>query len=82
MEFGVFLLAQQRGYHQTSQQVINNSIEQTVMAEQAGFHPANTCAGERVHRRKEGSHLAGHAGRESPVRFGCRGTGAPASWPP
>lgn len=40
MEFGVFLLAQQRGYHQTSQQVINNSIEQTVMAEQAGFNSA------------------------------------------
>lgn len=40
MEFGVFLLAQQRGYHQTSQQVINNSIEQTIMAEQAGFHSA------------------------------------------
>lgn len=40
MEFGVFLLAQQRGYHQTSQQVIGNSIEQTVMAEQAGFNSA------------------------------------------
>ena len=38
MEFGVFLLAQQRGYHQSSQQVINNSIEQTVIAEQAGFN--------------------------------------------
>jgi alkanesulfonate monooxygenase SsuD/methylene tetrahydromethanopterin reductase-like flavin-dependent oxidoreductase (luciferase family) len=40
MEFGVFILAQQRGYHQTSQQVIQNSIEQTVMAEQAGFNTA------------------------------------------
>ena len=40
MEFGVFILAQQRGYHQTSQQVINNSIEQAVVAEQAGFHNA------------------------------------------
>jgi len=40
MEFGVFILAQQRGYHQTSQQVINNSIEQTVVAEQAGFDTA------------------------------------------
>ncbi|MFT3717279.1 LLM class flavin-dependent oxidoreductase [Pseudorhodoferax sp.] len=40
MEFGVFILAQQRGYHQTSQQVINNSIEQTIAAEQAGFHNA------------------------------------------
>lgn len=40
MEFGVFILAQQRGYHQTSQQVINNSIQQTVIAEQAGFDAA------------------------------------------
>lgn len=40
MEFGVFILAQQRGYHQTSQQVIANSIEQTIAAEQAGFHSA------------------------------------------
>ncbi len=40
MEFGVFLLAQQRGYHQTSQEVINNSVEQTVAAEQAGFNTA------------------------------------------
>lgn len=40
MEFGVFILAQQRGYHQTSQQVIANSIEQTVVAEQAGFNAA------------------------------------------
>ncbi len=40
MEFGVFILAQQRGYHQTSRDVINNSIEQTVMAEQAGFNTA------------------------------------------
>lgn len=40
MEFGVFILAQQRGYHQTSQQVIKNSVEQTVVAEQAGFNTA------------------------------------------
>jgi len=40
MEFGVFILAQQRGYHQSSTQVINNSIEQTVVAEQAGFDAA------------------------------------------
>ena len=40
MEFGVFILAQQRDYQQTSQQVIRNSIEQTVAAEQAGFHTA------------------------------------------
>lgn len=40
MEFGVFILAQQRGYHQSSQQVIQNSIAQTVAAEQAGFNTA------------------------------------------
>lgn len=40
MKFGVFVLAQQRGYHQTSAQVIKNSIEQTVVAEQAGFDAA------------------------------------------
>ncbi|VTU26349.1 LLM class flavin-dependent oxidoreductase [Variovorax sp. RA8] len=40
MEFGVFILAQQRGYHQSSQQVIQHSIEQTVVAEQAGFNTA------------------------------------------
>ena len=31
MEFGVFILAQQRGYHQTSQQVIQNSIDSQVI---------------------------------------------------
>ncbi len=40
MDFGVFILAQQRGYHQTSQQVIQNSVEQTIAAEQAGFSNA------------------------------------------
>ncbi len=40
MEFGVFILAQQRGYHQSSTEVIHNSIEQTVAAEQAGFDTA------------------------------------------
>lgn len=40
MDFGVFILAQQRGYHQSSQQVIQNSVEQTVAAEQAGFSNA------------------------------------------
>ncbi|MEO3385030.1 LLM class flavin-dependent oxidoreductase [Mesorhizobium sp. CAU 1741] len=40
MEFGVFILAQQRGYHQSSRDVIKNSVEQTVMAEQAGFDNA------------------------------------------
>ncbi|MBY4599456.1 LLM class flavin-dependent oxidoreductase [Ottowia caeni] len=40
MDFGVFILAQQRGYHQSPEQVIQNSIEQTVVAEQAGFSNA------------------------------------------
>jgi alkanesulfonate monooxygenase SsuD/methylene tetrahydromethanopterin reductase-like flavin-dependent oxidoreductase (luciferase family) len=40
MEFGVFILAQQRGYHQSSQQVIRNAVEQTVAAEAAGFDAA------------------------------------------
>ena len=40
MDFGAFVLAQQRGYHQDSHQVIQNSVEQTVMAEQAGFSNA------------------------------------------
>lgn len=33
MEFSVFILAQQRGYHQTCQEIITNSVEQTVQAE-------------------------------------------------
>jgi len=37
MEFGVFILAQQRGYHQSSQTVIANSVQQTIAAEAAGF---------------------------------------------
>ncbi|MCC5969086.1 MAG: LLM class flavin-dependent oxidoreductase [Pararhodobacter sp.] len=37
MDFGAFILAQQRGYHQDSKEVIDNSVEQTVVAEQAGF---------------------------------------------
>ncbi|MCB1424404.1 MAG: LLM class flavin-dependent oxidoreductase [Zhengella sp.] len=40
MEFGVFLLAQQRSYAQSSHDVIRASIEQTVAAEQAGFDAA------------------------------------------
>lgn len=40
MEFGVFILAQQRGYHQSSQQVIRNAVEQTIAAEAAGFDTA------------------------------------------
>lgn len=37
MEFGAFLLGQQRGYHQQPDEIIANTVEQTVMAEQAGF---------------------------------------------
>lgn len=40
MDFGAFILAQQRGYHQSSHEVIANSVEQTVLAEQAGFSNA------------------------------------------
>src|SRR4029453_13920031 len=40
MELGVFILAQQRGYHQSSQDVIRNAVEQTVAAEAAGFNTA------------------------------------------
>lgn len=40
MEFGVFILAQQRSYQQSSFEVIGNSVEQTVLAEQAGFDAA------------------------------------------
>jgi len=37
MEFGTFILAAQRGYHQSSTEVIQNSIEQAVTSEKAGF---------------------------------------------
>ncbi|TKT69639.1 LLM class flavin-dependent oxidoreductase [Aquamicrobium sp. LC103] len=40
MDFGVFILAQQRGYHQAPETVIRNAIEQTVAAEAAGFSSA------------------------------------------
>src|SRR5262245_36512813 len=40
MEFGAFLLSQQRGYRQYGQLVIDNSIEQTIAAEAAGFDTA------------------------------------------
>lgn len=40
MEFGTFILAAQRGYHQTSEEVINNSIQQAVTSEKAGFDTA------------------------------------------
>ena len=40
MEFGIFVLMQQRGYHQTSEQVLRAAVEQTVAADQAGFDTA------------------------------------------
>lgn len=40
MEFGTFILAAQRGYHQTSEQVIRHSIDQAVASEKAGFGTA------------------------------------------
>ncbi|GLS32023.1 Flavin-dependent oxidoreductase, luciferase family (includes alkanesulfonate monooxygenase SsuD and methylene tetrahydromethanopterin reductase) [Mesorhizobium albiziae] len=40
MEFATFILGAQRGYHQSSDSVIRNSIEQAVVSEQAGFNTA------------------------------------------
>lgn len=40
MEFGVFILAQQRSYEQSSKYVIDCAVEQTVQAEAAGFDTA------------------------------------------
>lgn len=40
MEFGTFILAAQRGYHQTSEQVIRNAVEQAVTSEKGGFNVA------------------------------------------
>jgi len=40
MEFGIFILMQQRGYHQTSREVLRDATEQTVVADQAGFDTA------------------------------------------
>lgn len=40
MEFGTFILAAQRGYHQSPHQVIGNSIEQARASERAGFDVA------------------------------------------
>ncbi len=40
MEFGIFILMQQRGYHQTSAQVLNCAVEQTVLADQCGWDTA------------------------------------------
>lgn len=38
MEFATFILAAQRGYHQSSDSVIRNAVEQAVVSEQAGFN--------------------------------------------
>ena len=40
MEFGIFILMQQRGYHQTSAEVLRAAVEQTIAADQAGFDTA------------------------------------------
>ncbi|MDN2582080.1 LLM class flavin-dependent oxidoreductase [Aquibium sp. ELW1220] len=40
MEFGTFILAAQRGYHQPSDVVLRNSIEQAITSEKAGFDTA------------------------------------------
>jgi len=40
MEFGAFILAQQRGYHQSSESVIRNSVEQAQAVEAAGYSTA------------------------------------------
>ncbi|WP_095205336.1 LLM class flavin-dependent oxidoreductase [Mesorhizobium carmichaelinearum] len=40
MQFATFILAAQRGYHQSSDSVIRNSIEQAIVSEQAGFSTA------------------------------------------
>lgn len=40
MEFGAFILAQQRSYQQSAAEVINNAMEQAVAAEQSGFNAA------------------------------------------
>ncbi|MGC5844698.1 LLM class flavin-dependent oxidoreductase [Mesorhizobium abyssinicae] len=40
MEFATFILAAQRGYHQSCESVVRNSIEQAVLSEQAGFDTA------------------------------------------
>lgn len=40
VEFGIFVLMQQRGYHQRPDQILRNAVEQTVHADQAGFDTA------------------------------------------
>ncbi|RAZ83023.1 LLM class flavin-dependent oxidoreductase [Mesorhizobium hawassense] len=40
MEFATFILAGQRGYHQSCDSVIRNSVKQAIVSEQAGFTTA------------------------------------------
>ena len=40
VEFGIFVLMAQRGYHQRPDQILHNAVEQTVHADQAGFDTA------------------------------------------
>ena len=40
MEFGIFVLMQQRGYHQAPADVLRNALEQTVLADQVGIDTA------------------------------------------
>jgi len=40
VQFGIFVLMQQRGYHQRPDQILRNAVEQTVAADQAGFDSA------------------------------------------
>lgn len=40
MEFGIFILMQQRGYHQSSAEVLKAAVEQTVLADQTGWDTA------------------------------------------
>ena len=84
MEFGVFILAQQRGYHQTSSQVIHNSIEQTVVAEQAGFDAAWYAEHHFNNYSLSPSPLmtvAHMAGRTSRIRLGSAVCILPSTWP-
>ena len=40
VKFGIFVLMQQRGYHQKPDEILRNAVEQTVHADQAGFDTA------------------------------------------
>ena len=37
MDFGIFMLMQQRNKHKTSHQVLRDAVEQTRLADEAGF---------------------------------------------